>query len=450
MGFAGTNKGSFFEAAEHVVNENKPGNSPNPAYLKPGWCTRIFNPINVLLFSPNTVWCAIALLVYFAFPYDFESAKQWAWEWVLFRFAVNTGTTFAYVGFWHLSLYFLNWGKRPFNDNRQYNVNKVIHNMWYSFLGCTQWTMWEAIWMHCYATGRLPYVTDEGLGTDFWKTLTFGLTCFIVPVYREFHFYLCHRFIHIRVLYKYVHSLHHRNTDIEPFAGLSMHPVEHLYYYSCAFPALYFFCSPFAFHWNGMHLLLSPAASHSGWEDHFQADQFHYLHHRFFECNYGTEGVPYDRWFGTYRELLDGESKTYKGKGEHVDDKNARIMDAKATLFSAPSQDTVLYYALLLPIGLFVLKAVQEQDHEKAKLAAFAASVGPILAGMLLLLLTSKNVWKQGLRYTFLYPFHEESFFGAFGINFLLSFVVSVVPVYHVVEMLIGKPGDAVYFQIYG
>ena len=32
-------------------------------------------------------------------------------------------------------------------------------------------------------------------------------------------------------MYKYVHSLHHRNTDIEPFAGLSMHPVEHLYYY---------------------------------------------------------------------------------------------------------------------------------------------------------------------------------------------------------------------------
>ena len=38
-------------------------------------------------------------------------------------------------------------------------------------------------------------------------------------------------FIPIKAVYKYVHSLHHRNTDIEPFAGLSMHPVEHLYYY---------------------------------------------------------------------------------------------------------------------------------------------------------------------------------------------------------------------------
>ena len=34
------------------------------------------------------------------------------------------------------------------------------------------------------------------------------------------------------------------------------------------------------FRWNGVHLLISPAASHSGWEDHFQSDQYHYLHHR--------------------------------------------------------------------------------------------------------------------------------------------------------------------------
>ena len=34
----------------------------------------------------------------------------------------------------------------------------------------------------------------------------------------------------------------------------------------------------------GMHLLLSPAASHSGWEDHMQSDQFHYIHHAKFEC----------------------------------------------------------------------------------------------------------------------------------------------------------------------
>ena len=37
-----------------------------------------------------------------------------------------------------------------------------------------------------------------------------------------------HRLLHISALYRFVHSLHHRNIDIEPFSGLSMHPVEHL------------------------------------------------------------------------------------------------------------------------------------------------------------------------------------------------------------------------------
>ena len=62
-----------------------------------------------------------------------------------------------------------------------------------------------------------------------------------------------------------------------------MHPIEHLYYYACVLPSLVFYCSPFAFLWNGVHLLLSPGASHSGFEDHFQADAFHYMHHRYFE-----------------------------------------------------------------------------------------------------------------------------------------------------------------------
>ena len=29
------------------------------------------------------------------------------------------------------------------------------------------------------------------------------------------------------------------------------------------------------------------------------ADFHHQLHHRFFECNYGTVDAPWDKWFGT-------------------------------------------------------------------------------------------------------------------------------------------------------
>ena len=37
---------------------------------------------------------------------------------------------------------------------------------------------------------------------------------------------------------------------------------------------------------------------------YLQSDQYHYLHHRFFECNYGTSGTPFDKMFGTFRDKL--------------------------------------------------------------------------------------------------------------------------------------------------
>ena len=163
-------------------------------------------------------------------------------------------------------------------------------------------------------------MSDDVAASSAYNLGIFIAAAFWVPIYREFHFYFAHRctasnlanlnnfdcfrFIHISAMYKYIHSLHHRNTDIEPFSGLCMHPLEHLYYFSCLGPSFLVFTTPFAFmqlsknkhwdyskqfhRWNGIHLLISPAASHSGWEDHFQSDQYHYLHHRFFECNYGT------------------------------------------------------------------------------------------------------------------------------------------------------------------
>ena len=136
---------------------------------------------------------------------------------------------------------------------------KVIHNIWYTFLGVVQYTFWEVLYIHCCATNRLPFVTNQQTFSNAWNFTMFCLAAFWVPLYREIHFYFSHRLIHIKALYKYIHSVHHRNTDIEPFAGLSMHPVEHLYYYSCVGPSLLIFGTPFAFMWNGLHLILSPA-----------------------------------------------------------------------------------------------------------------------------------------------------------------------------------------------
>ena len=115
-----------------------------------------------------------------------------------------------------------------------------------------------------------------------------------------------------------------------------MHPIEHLYYFACVLPSLVFYCSPYAFVWNGIHLLLSPAASHSGYEDHFQSDIFHYLHHRYFECNYaGSDAAFMDIAFGTFKSSFN----------EHPVDKNGPKPrhDAKSTLRLLPTQEFTAY-----------------------------------------------------------------------------------------------------------
>ena len=60
---------------------------------------------------------------------------------------------------------------------------------------------------------------------------------------------------------------------MEKFAQLGF--LEKLYLYSCVGPSLILFASPFAFMWNGVHLLISPAASHrSGSSDSFTNLEF--------------------------------------------------------------------------------------------------------------------------------------------------------------------------------
>lgn len=217
--------------------------------------------------------------------------------------------------------------------------------------------------------------------------------------------------------------------------------------------------------WFGVHLLISPAASHSGYEDNFQSDQFHYLHHRFFECNYGTGGIPYDKWFGTFRDSLDVNTKVYKGAhvasaDNKMDSKSAAAADTKATLMGSLKLDQVMYNALcymLFPVmvagaslKLHGLDSISIPGYvSNAQIMAFMMSAGPLLVGITLLGMTSRRPFANP-RLTFLYPFHKEKLLGAFGFNASISFLVTAVPVYHLSHMLLSEPGEAVYFSLYG
>jgi sterol desaturase/sphingolipid hydroxylase (fatty acid hydroxylase superfamily) len=365
--------GKIFGETQSYVDKNKqPGFSPIPTPTVSNW---LMNAPFVLITSPNFVWASVATFIYFYFPYKLDANSlatlgPISIEFFKERFPFWFVTVFGYTGFWHITLHILKFAKRSFIPNRKFNFNKLIHNMFWTLSGVIIWTIFENIFCYLWASNRLIYDSNS---------TNFLLGLFGVPLWRSWHFYFAHRLLHFGPLYNQVHSLHHRNTDTDPFSGLCMHPIEHLYYYSCILPSLFFVCSPFTFLWNGVHLLLSPAASHSGWEDHFQSDTFHYLHHRYFECNYaGLDAAFMDVIFGTFRESINEK--------EEIKDRD----DAKSNLFENPKIEFINYLVICLTLFIiFFYFAFKVSMHQiilnKITKLTLASSVGfgPIIIAYL-------------------------------------------------------------------
>ena len=162
---------------------------------------------------------------------------------------------------------------------------------------------------------RLAWANELVVNITFSEYPLYFIALFpLMTAWQSGHFYLVHRFLHIPILYHYVHSIHHRNVNPGPWSGLSMHPFELFLYFSTL---IIFFILPahpvhmvFLLFWG----LLGAPSGHSGYEAIFAKDRkalvlncfFHHLHHRYYECNYGSGEFPFDKWFGTYH---DGSAK---------------------------------------------------------------------------------------------------------------------------------------------
>ena len=237
--FAGGKNGKFFKIVPgHVSLKKAAGTSPIPPPTFKAWLWYAVTLRHVWA-SPNTVWSVMALAMYFLMPYDLSpssSAARAPLSWAFFaeRFPLWAGVFFAYTGFWHLTLHWMGWADRPFIKNRLFNADKVAHNIFWSITGLVQWTAFENVFSYLWASGRLPYLTDAEAFSTPAGFARFALGLVAIPLWRDAHFYFAHRVLHIESVYSMVHSLHHRNQDIEPFAGLSMHPVEHLCEFFCA------------------------------------------------------------------------------------------------------------------------------------------------------------------------------------------------------------------------
>jgi sterol desaturase/sphingolipid hydroxylase (fatty acid hydroxylase superfamily) len=418
-GIGGTVHGSFFRVSDEVDTSKPPGATSigGPQTVRETLVEILTG--QAFFYSPNFSWFLLACAAWWLAPYQLEHTLSWQ-ENLRERLLVNHILAFGYVGFWHVALYWWHWCTRPFCANRSYNYSynwpKVCHNISYTWLGVLQWTVTEVAILHCYQTGRIPYF--DNIFESRTTMIQTALASILLQSYRDVHFYFCHRMIHTSFMYKYIHSLHHRNTNIEPFSGLCMHPIEHMYYYTCYAPCLVLKLSPFILFWMGVHVVISPAASHSGYEDHFSADLAHYLHHRYSDCNYGA-GIPFDRWFGSFRDKLK-TSTTAAAKNNDAPSK-----DPKASLGLFPEHP--VFNAAWIILGCAVWHV---RDSMNFRLAAVLLSFGPAWIALVLSL---------GKRQSLMMPFDKDS--GASRIlHLILGILLGILPATYLLELLLLSP----------
>ncbi len=230
-GFAGINNYTMYDGAGWIDKRLPPGYTNQTALLSLKNTLWIVSTLQYFFWSPNLIWCLSALFVFVFFPYDIDAFKDgYPLQALLFRFGLNYCYCFAYYAYWYVTLYWFDWSERKYSKLKP-NASNLAHDLWFWSLGVMQFTAWECLFMRLWAVGLLPFQSNpEAFGPlygDFsneavWQFGKNAMWIFLVPIWRDLHFYMAHRFLHIRCMYKYVHSLHHRNHDPEPFSGMCM------------------------------------------------------------------------------------------------------------------------------------------------------------------------------------------------------------------------------------
>ena len=266
------------------------------------------------LFPWTVVYSALAIVVWLWLTPSLEIMKSLSPDWVLFILVRNLVLAFVVYGGWHLWLY--SWKRQgtrfkynkqfPREQSRSFRFgSQTRDNIFHTLAsGVPIWTAYEVLLLWAYANGYAPLISFES--HPIWFVAVF----LIVPFIHEIGFYFAHRLIHIPVLYRLAHYLHHRNVNPGPWSGLSMHPIEHLIYFSST---LMFFVIPA----HPVHMInlasrlgVAPAQGHTGFdrlelgEDVSMDVSYyaHYLHHKYFEVNYADGMVPLDKWFGSFHD----------------------------------------------------------------------------------------------------------------------------------------------------
>ena len=271
--------------------------------------------------SERLIILLLAIVSASFFHPDIEQSVVFSLDWIVPIYLRNLILMCLVAGGLHL--YFYVWRRQ--GDDYRFDARPLVRNgkvftfnsqvrdnmFWTLASGVTVWTAFEVLMMWSLANGYAPALSLPG------DLLWLVLLIFLLPMWETTHFFLIHRLIHNSALYQRVHALHHRNTNVGPWSGLSMHPLEHVIYLSTVLIHFIVPSSPLLIIFHLSYFTLSAATTHTGYQGIVWRGKLvlplgtfhHQLHHRYFTCNYGGLETPWDQWTGSFH---DGTAESHR------------------------------------------------------------------------------------------------------------------------------------------
>ena len=275
--------------------------------------TLIYYRDSWLMVSEGTIFVLLAALSWRFFSPEIGSVQKFDWSWVGGIWLRNFVLLLSVAGSMHYYFFARKQQKTDLkyvssfmsNSNRFLFKSQLWDNLFHALVsGVLVWSFYEVLMFWAMANGHIQLITFQS------HFVWFILALPTIYIWIAFHFYCVHRLLHIKFLYGRVHAVHHRNIATGPFSGISMHPVEHLLYFSSVLIHLIVPTHPVHIIFHLYALSLGAVFGHTGFDalliknkKRLAIGHFHHqLHHRYFDCNYGSVDMPWDKWFGTFHD----------------------------------------------------------------------------------------------------------------------------------------------------
>lgn len=151
----------------------------------------------------------------------------------------------------------------------------------------------------------------------YYQVSDYSVGYFIFSVFaaifiHDTYFYWTHRLMHWKVIFPYVHHIHHKSHNPTPLAAFSFHPLEALVEIG-VLPVIVFIMPihPIALGIFGTYMIVLNVIGHLGFElmpegfvqrpvlKLMNTSTHHNMHHHYSKCNYGLYFSIWDRLMGT-------------------------------------------------------------------------------------------------------------------------------------------------------